>query len=75
MPTIELSAGTIDYLDTGGDGPVVVPVHGLIQDGTVWRDVVEDLRSLRLDRRTAIDVTPDRVPATATGPSCPYAIP
>ena len=55
MPTIELSAGTIDYLDTGGDGPVVVPVHGLIQDGTVWRDVVADLRR---DHRCVVPTLP-----------------
>lgn len=55
MPTIELSAGTIDYLDTGGDGPVVVPVHGLIQDGSVWRDVVADLRT---DHRCVVPTLP-----------------
>ncbi len=26
--TIELSAGTIDYTDTGGDGPVLVLLRG-----------------------------------------------
>jgi hypothetical protein len=28
MKTIELSAGTIEYEDTGGDGPVIVLLHG-----------------------------------------------
>jgi hypothetical protein len=28
MEQIELSAGTIDYEDTGGDGPVLVLPHG-----------------------------------------------
>ncbi len=55
MATIELSAGTIDYLDTGGSGPVVVPVHGLVMDGTVWRDVVDDLRS---DHRCVVPTLP-----------------
>lgn len=41
--TIDLSAGTITYGDTGGDGPVVVLLHGLAQNGTVWRKVVADL--------------------------------
>jgi pimeloyl-ACP methyl ester carboxylesterase len=45
MPTVELSAGTIDYEDTGGDGPVIVLLHGLIMDGSLWRRVVEDLRA------------------------------
>jgi len=44
MPEVELSAGTIAYEDTGGEGPVVVFLHGLIMDGSVWRHVVEDLR-------------------------------
>jgi pimeloyl-ACP methyl ester carboxylesterase len=45
MPAVELSAGTIDYEDTGGEGPVIVLLHGLIMDGLLWRHVVEDLRS------------------------------
>ncbi|MEU3729245.1 alpha/beta hydrolase [Streptomyces sp. NPDC033538] len=45
MPDIELSAGTIEYEDTGGDGPVVVLLHGLVHDATVWREVVADLRT------------------------------
>jgi len=44
MPTIELPSGTLDYIDTGGDGPTVVLVHGLAMDGSVWRHVVEELR-------------------------------
>jgi pimeloyl-ACP methyl ester carboxylesterase len=44
MPAVELSAGTIDYEDTGGDAPVIVLLHGLIMDGSLWRHVVEDLR-------------------------------
>jgi pimeloyl-ACP methyl ester carboxylesterase len=45
MPEVELSAGTIEYQDTGGDGPVIVLLHGLIMDGSLWRHVVEDLRA------------------------------
>lgn len=44
MPAIELSSGTLDYTDTGGEGPTVVLVHGVAMDGTVWRHVVEELR-------------------------------
>jgi pimeloyl-ACP methyl ester carboxylesterase len=43
MKQIELSAGTIDYEDTGGDGPVVVLVHGLLMDATLWDEVIADL--------------------------------
>lgn len=55
MPEIELSAGTIDYLDTGGDGPVVVLVHGLGFDESVWAGVTEDLRG---DFRVVVPVQP-----------------
>jgi pimeloyl-ACP methyl ester carboxylesterase len=44
MPEVELSAGTIEYEDTGGEAPVIVLTHGLIMDGSVWRKVVEELR-------------------------------
>lgn len=44
MPEVELSSGTIDYEDTGGDGPVMVMSHGLIMDGSLWRHVTESLR-------------------------------
>jgi pimeloyl-ACP methyl ester carboxylesterase len=36
MNEIELSAGTIEYTDTGGDGPVVVLLHGLMMDASLW---------------------------------------
>ncbi|MFD5375182.1 alpha/beta fold hydrolase [Streptomyces griseoincarnatus] len=45
MPEIELSAGTLAYEDTGGEGPVVVLLHGLLHDASVWRHVVAELRT------------------------------
>jgi pimeloyl-ACP methyl ester carboxylesterase len=45
MPEVEVSRGTIDYEDTGGEGPVIVLLHGLIMDGSLWRHVVGDLRT------------------------------
>jgi len=45
MQEIELSAGTIEYEDTGGDGPVVVLLHGVAMNGSLWRGVVSELRS------------------------------
>ena len=39
MPQIELSAGTIEYTDTGGGGPVIVLLHGLLMDATLWDEV------------------------------------
>jgi pimeloyl-ACP methyl ester carboxylesterase len=39
---IELSAGTIDYTDTG-QGPAVVLLHGLLMDASLWDGVIADL--------------------------------
>ena len=32
------------YSDTGGDGPVVVLLHGVLMNGNLWEEVVEGLR-------------------------------
>jgi pimeloyl-ACP methyl ester carboxylesterase len=52
---VELSAGTIEYEDSGGEGPAVVLVHGLAMDGRQWRHVEADLRS---DHRCVLPVLP-----------------
>ena len=43
MSEIELSAGTIGYQDTGGDGPTLVLLHGLLMDASLWDAVIADL--------------------------------
>ncbi|MFC9281132.1 alpha/beta fold hydrolase [Streptomyces collinus] len=43
MRGIELSAGTIEYEDTGGDGPTVVLLHGLMMDASLWDGTIADL--------------------------------
>jgi pimeloyl-ACP methyl ester carboxylesterase len=43
MPEVELAAGIIEYQDTGGDGPVLVFLHGLTMDVSLWRKVVPGL--------------------------------
>lgn len=45
MSEIELSAGTIEYEDTGGDGPVLVMLHGLMMDASLWDGPIADLRA------------------------------
>ncbi|MFE9487503.1 alpha/beta fold hydrolase [Streptomyces sp. NPDC006641] len=56
MPEIELSAGTIEYTDTGqGAGGTVVLVHGLAFDDSVRDAVVADLRE---DFRVVVPVPP-----------------
>jgi pimeloyl-ACP methyl ester carboxylesterase len=42
MPQIELSAGTVEYQDTG-EGPAVVLLHGLMMDGSLWDGPIADL--------------------------------
>jgi pimeloyl-ACP methyl ester carboxylesterase len=43
MKQIELSAGTIEYHDTGGDGPALVLLHGLMMDASLWDGPIADL--------------------------------
>jgi pimeloyl-ACP methyl ester carboxylesterase len=43
MKKVELSAGTIEYQDTGGEGPVVVLLHGLLMDASLWDEVIAGL--------------------------------
>jgi pimeloyl-ACP methyl ester carboxylesterase len=45
MPEIELSAGVIEYGDTGGDGPPMVFIPGLAMDGRHWAGVTAELRA------------------------------
>ena len=55
MPDVELSAGTIEYEDTGGGGPVIVLLHGLVMDSSLWRHVVGDLKT---DHRCVVPTLP-----------------
>lgn len=43
MAEIELSAGVVEYEDTGGEGPVLVLMPGLAMDGRQWRKVIAEL--------------------------------
>ena len=40
---IELSAGTIEFEDSGGDGPAIVLLPGLMMDASLWDDVIAGL--------------------------------
>ena len=55
MKTIELSAGTIEYEDTGGTGPTVVLLHGLLMDASLYRGVVSELSA---DHRCVVPTLP-----------------
>jgi pimeloyl-ACP methyl ester carboxylesterase len=53
MPEIELTAGTINYEDRPGEGPVVVLLHGLLMTSSLWDRVVGELpRDFRCIRPT-----------------------
>ena len=43
MPQIELSARTIEYTNTGGGSPMIVLLHGLLMDATLWDEVTAEL--------------------------------
>ena len=43
MHTVEVSAGPIEYEDTGGSGPPIVFLHGLLQNAMLWRNVIPAL--------------------------------
>jgi pimeloyl-ACP methyl ester carboxylesterase len=43
MREIELSAGPVEYVDTGGDGPAIVLLHGLLMDSSLWDQAIRDL--------------------------------
>lgn len=47
MPTVQLAAGPIEYVDTGGPGPVLVLTHGFPMNHLQWRKVVPLLDGYR----------------------------
>lgn len=55
MPSLEMTAGTIDYDDTGGDGPVLVLLGGVTMDRSVWEPLVADLQR---DHRCVVPTLP-----------------
>lgn len=55
MPEIELTAGTIEYEDTGGDGSTLLLLGGLIMDGSLWDPLVAELRG---DHRCVVPTLP-----------------
>ena len=44
MQLVGTSSSGFVYSDTGGDGPAVVLLHGVLMSGTLWDDVVDRLR-------------------------------
>lgn len=53
--TARLNGASIEYVDTGGSGPVIVLLHGALMDEYLWRDVVNRLTP---EHRCVIPVLP-----------------
>jgi pimeloyl-ACP methyl ester carboxylesterase len=45
MQSAELAAGTVEYYESGRDGPTLVFLTGVLVGVTVWRHVLADLRA------------------------------
>ncbi|HEV2936238.1 MAG TPA: alpha/beta hydrolase [Streptosporangiaceae bacterium] len=69
---IELSAGTIEYRDTGGDGPVLLLLHGLMMDGSLWDGPVADLAA---DHRCVAPTLPLGAHRRAMRPDADLSLP
>ncbi len=68
---VELSAGTIDYEDTGGSGPVLLLLHGLLMDASLWADVIADLAA---DHRCVVPTLPFGAHRHAMGPDADLSL-
>ncbi|HWD79045.1 MAG TPA: alpha/beta hydrolase [Kribbella sp.] len=72
MNEIELSAGPLQYVDTAGAGPVVVLLHGLLMDASLWDAVVTDLS---VDHRCVAPTLPLGAHRRATNPGVDLSLP
>jgi pimeloyl-ACP methyl ester carboxylesterase len=56
--TVELAAGPIEYVDTGGQGPCLVLIHGALMNNTAWFKVIDELAGIRPDLRCVAPTFP-----------------
>jgi len=71
VPEIELSAGTIEYSDSGA-GPVLVLLHGLLMDASLWDDAVSELSA---DHRCVVPTLPLGAHRRAMRPGADLSLP
>lgn len=74
MPQVELACGLIDYLDTGGDGPVVVLFGGLVIGPSLWDGVVDALRGAHRCIVPTLPMGAHRRPVRADFALSPHAV-
>jgi pimeloyl-ACP methyl ester carboxylesterase len=72
MTRLELSAGTIDYRDTGGAGPVLVLLHGLLMDASLWDQAIAGLAA---DHRCVAPTLPFGAHRHAMHPDADLSLP
>jgi len=68
---IELSAGTIEYTDTG-EGPVLVLLHGLLMDASLWDGPIAELSA---DHRCVAPTLPLGAHRRAMKPDADLSLP
>jgi pimeloyl-ACP methyl ester carboxylesterase len=71
MPEIALPAGTIEYDDSGGTGPVLVLLHGVLMDGGQWAQVA---RLLGPEVRCIVPTLPLGAHTRAMNPSADLSL-
>ncbi|MEW2113736.1 alpha/beta hydrolase [Streptomyces sp. NPDC005474] len=72
MKEIELSVGTIEYEDTGGDGPTLVLLHGFMMDASLWGGPIGDLSA---DHRCVAPTLPLGAHRHAVRPDADLSLP
>ncbi len=73
MPEIELSHGTIHYRDQGS-GPVIVLIHGLLVNATVWDPLIADLSTRSRCIAPDLPLGSHRIPMSADADLSPLGV-
>ncbi len=71
MKEVQLSAGTVEYQDTGR-GPVVVLLHGLLMDSSLWDGLIAELS---VDHRCVAPTLPLGAHRRAMGADADLSLP
>jgi pimeloyl-ACP methyl ester carboxylesterase len=71
---IELSAGTIEFEDSGGDGPPILLLPGLMMDASLWDDVIAGLSPEHRCIAPTLPLGAHRIPMRADADLSPRAL-